>query len=239
MAQRSIVVVPTYNEAENITDLVSQVLEVVPSMHVLVVDDSSPDGTGQIVEQMSMRDPRVRLVRRPGKLGLGTAYVQGFKACLEHGYDIICQMDCDFSHQPKYLRDFMRESEEWDVVIGSRYVEGGKTVGWDLRRRLLSRCGNFYARVILGLPIRDLTGGFKCFRKQVLQAIDLDTIRAEGYGFQMEMNYRAYRLGFKIKEIPIEFPDRTRGQSKLSSGIFFESLALPWRLRFSTRGKRA
>jgi len=234
---RSIVVIPTYNEAANVARLISEIHSVVPNMHVLVVDDASPDGTGRIVADLAQSDERVRLVSRTGKQGLGTAYVAGFKDCLERGYDIICQMDCDFSHQPRYLVDFLREIEFADVVIGSRYMKGGMTENWPLRRKLLSVGGNMYARTILGLSLSDLTGGFKCWRAEVLKAIDLDTVQAGGYAFQMEMNYRASRLGFRIKEIPIVFPERVAGESKLGQGIFWESLKLPWRLRFGSRGR--
>jgi len=234
---RSIVVIPTYNEAANVARLISEIHSVVPNMHVLVVDDASPDGTGRIVADLAQSDERVRLLSRTGKQGLGTAYVAGFKDCLERGYDIICQMDCDFSHQPRYLVDFLREIESADVVIGSRYMKGGMTENWPLRRKLLSVGGNMYARTILGLSLSDLTGGFKCWRAEVLKAIDLDTVQAGGYAFQMEMNYRASRLGFRIKEIPIVFPERVAGESKLGQGIFWESLKLPWRLRFGSRGR--
>jgi len=234
---RSIVVIPTYNEAANVARLISEIHSVVPNMHVLVVDDASPDGTGRIVADLAQSDERVRLLSRTGKQGLGTAYVAGFKDCLERGYDIICQMDCDFSHQPRYLVDFLREIESADVVIGSRYMKGGMTENWPLGRKLLSVGGNMYARTILGLSLSDLTGGFKCWRAEVLKAIDLDTVQAGGYAFQMEMNYRASRLGFRIKEIPIVFPERVAGESKLGQGIFWESLKLPWRLRFGSRGR--
>jgi dolichol-phosphate mannosyltransferase len=236
MARKDVVVVPTFNEAENVTRLVTEVRETVPALDVLVVDDSSPDGTGKIVEELGRRDPHVRLLTRPGKQGLGRAYVAGFKACLEAGYDVICQMDCDFSHQPKYLLEFLKLIETYDVVIGSRYARGGETENWPFRRKVLSKGGNLYARTILGVPVSDLTGGFKCWRRAVLEAVDLDTVQAGGYAFQMEMNFRTHRKGFKIKEIPITFPDRTAGESKLVGGIFWESLKLPWRLRFSRRG---
>ncbi len=232
---RAVVVIPTYNEAENIVPLITQVHAVVPQMDVLVVDDASPDGTGALVEDLARRDNRVRLLARPGKQGLGTAYVAGFREALQGGYALICQMDSDFSHQPRYLADFLREIEHADLVLGSRYAPGGATEDWSLKRKALSRGGNLYARAVLGIPVRDLTGGFKCFRRAVLEAISLDTVRAEGYAFQMEMTYRAWRLGFRIKEVPIVFPDRSRGVSKLSGGVFWESLKMPWILRFGRR----
>jgi dolichol-phosphate mannosyltransferase len=233
--RRAVVVVPTYNEAQNITRLLAEVHAVVPGVDVLVVDDGSPDGTGEIVARVAAADGRVRLMSRAGKQGLGTAYVAGFRDSLERGYDLICQMDCDFSHQPRYLADFLREIEAADVVVGSRYVKGGETENWPLKRRVLSLGGNLYARTILGVPYKDLTGGFKCWRRQVLEAIDLGTVRAGGYAFQMEMGFRAFRKGFRIKEIPIVFPDRVAGESKLGRGIFWESLAMPWRLRLDVK----
>jgi len=231
---RAVVVIPTYNESENILPLIAEIHAVVPDLHVLVVDDASPDGTGALVADLAAKDPRVRLLSRPRKQGLGTAYLAGFRECLARGYRLICQMDSDFSHQPCYLADLLRESEHADLVLGSRYTAGGATEDWSLKRKILSRAGNLYARTILGVPIRDLTGGFKCFRRAVLEAISLDTVRAEGYAFQMEMTYRAWRRGFRIVEVPIVFPDRSRGVSKLSSGIFWESLRMPWVLRWGS-----
>jgi len=231
-----VVVIPTYNEADNIARLVEEIHSIVADMAILVVDDNSPDGTGTIVTGIGRGDPLVSLMSRPGKLGLGTAYVQGFKDCLEKGYSVICQMDSDFSHQPRYLADFLREIQEVDVVLGSRYTRGGKTEDWSLKRKLLSRGGNLYARTILNIPVSDLTGGFKCFRRTVLEAIDVSSIKAEEYAFQMEVTFRAWQRGFRVREIPIVFPDRTFGQSKLSQGIFWESLGMPWRLRFRRTG---
>jgi dolichol-phosphate mannosyltransferase len=187
---------------------------------------------------MGQSDPRVKLFSRKGKEGLGKAYIAGFKKCIQDGYDVIFQMDCDFSHQPRYLKDFMDAIEEYDVVLGSRYMPGGATTDWGFHRKFLSRGGNLYARIILGLPISDLTGGFKCWRREVLEAIDLDSVAAAGYAFQMEMTYRAIRKGFKVKEVPIIFPDRTKGESKLVGGIFWESLGIPWRIRFGRNRAR-
>ena len=235
MEEKKLIVIPTYNEAENIEPLIEEILETVPDVNILVVDDYSPDGTGEIVEGLAKKDNRINLLSRTKKEGLGRAYVAGFKWALNHGYDIICQMDSDFSHQPRHLPTFFDTIKECDVVLGSRYIPGGETEGWPLRRKLLSKGGNLYARTILGLPFSDLTGGFKCFRKKVLKAINLDEVGAQGYAFQMEMTYRAFKKGFKIKEIPIVFPDRLRGESKLSGSIFWESLAIPWRLRFGIK----
>lgn len=232
----AVVVIPTYNEKENIARLIGEIGQVMPDLDILVVDDSSPDGTATIVTELATSNPHIRLMSRPGKQGLGTAYVAGFKDCLARGYQVLCQMDCDFSHQPRYLPDFFREIASADVVAGSRYVKGGRTENWGFQRKVLSRGGNLYARMILGVPVSDLTGGFKCYRRAVLEAIDLDSFHAAGYAFQMETLFRAWRKGFRIKEIPIVFPDRTAGKSKLGQGIFWESLAMPWRLRF---GKHA
>ncbi|HNU69373.1 MAG TPA: polyprenol monophosphomannose synthase [Myxococcota bacterium] len=236
--KRIVVVVPTYNEAQNVRNIVPQILSALPSADVLVVDDSSPDGTGQIVAEMSASEPRLKLLTRKGKEGLGKAYVAGFKHCLDLGYDIIFQMDCDFSHQPSHLKDFMAKIADYDLVLGSRYIPGGATTDWGFHRKFLSRGGNLYARTILGVPVSDLTGGFKCWRKEVLLAIDLDSIAAAGYAFQMEMTFRSIKKGFKVAEIPIIFPDRTKGESKLVGGIFWESLGIPWRIRFGRNRAR-
>ncbi len=229
--RRVVIVIPTYNEAENVGLIVPAIHEVLPAADVLVVDDNSPDGTGAIVQQMAGADPRVHLLSRQGKEGLGRAYVAGFSWCLQNGYDIIVQMDCDFSHQPSYLPSLLSALQEADLVIGSRYVKGGETESWPLKRKILSMGGNLYARTILGMRVIDLTGGFKAWRRETLEAIDLRKVGAAGYAFQMEMNYRAHRLGLRIREVPITFPDRTRGESKLAGGIFWESLKMPWRLR--------
>jgi dolichol-phosphate mannosyltransferase len=233
--ERAVVVIPTYNESENVPLLIPAIQALMPSLDILVVDDNSPDGTGRIVEEMAARDPRITLLSREGKQGLGRAYVAGFRRCLDAGYDLICQMDCDFSHPPEFLVPLLEAIRDADIVIGSRYVRGGATEDWPLSRKILSKGGNFYARTILGLPVSDLTGGFKCWRREVLESIDLDSVGAAGYAFQMEMNFRAHRKGFRIKEIPIRFPDRTRGESKLGKGIFWESLKMPWRLRFGRK----
>ncbi|HNZ02589.1 MAG TPA: polyprenol monophosphomannose synthase [Myxococcota bacterium] len=233
--KRIVVVIPTYNEAENVRNIVPQVLTALPGADVLIVDDSSPDGTGDIVKEMALGEPRIGLLSRRGKEGLGKAYIAGFKRCLQEGYDIIFQMDCDFSHQPSHLAEFMAAIQDNDFVIGSRYMPGGRTTDWGFHRKFLSRGGNLYARIILGVKVSDLTGGFKCWRREVLEGIDLDTIAAAGYAFQMEMTFRALKKGFRLKEIPIVFPDRTKGESKLVGGIFWESLGIPFRIRFGSR----
>lgn len=228
---RSVVVVPTYNEAENVERLIAEVHAVVPHVDIVVVDNYSPDGTGGLVEAIAQRDARVRLLPCSTTRGFSQAYINGFKDCLARGYDLISQMDCDLSHQPRYLADFFRLIADNDVVIGSRYMAGGMTKNWPLRRRLLSRCGNVYARLVLGHPLTDLTGGFKCWRRTALEAINLDAVTAVGFAFQMEMNYRAWKMGMRITETPIVFPNRTQGESKMAVNEFWESLEMVRRLR--------
>jgi dolichol-phosphate mannosyltransferase len=225
------VVVPTYNERENIGALLPRILEQ-PRFRALVVDDSSPDGTAEIVAQLAASEPRIELIRRPGKLGLGTAYVAGFQRALAEGAEYIFEMDADFSHDPGYLPGLLAAAEErFDLVIGSRYVRGGGTTDWGFVRRMISRGGNLYARAILGLPVMDATGGFRCYRRRVLEAIDLGSIHSNGYSFQIEMAYRALRAGFRVGEAPIIFPDRRVGRSKMSRRIVLEALVTVWRLR--------
>ena len=231
--ERALVIVPTYNERENISRLVPAVLDKDPRLEILVVDDGSPDGTGDIVEAMGARDPRVHLLRRPRKMGLGTAYIAGFKWALEKNYDYVFEMDADFSHDPAHLPEFLRAIETADLVIGSRY-RGGKVtvVNWPMSRLLLSYFANVYARIVTGLFIWDLTAGFKCYRRAVLQAVDLDDVRSNGYAFQIEMHYRTWKKKFRIVEIPIVFVDRTEGTSKMSKAIVREAVWMVWRLRW-------
>jgi dolichol-phosphate mannosyltransferase len=229
-----LVVVPTYNEALNIERLVIEILGQGPQFDVLVVDDGSPDGTGDLVAAMAELTPRVQLIRRAGKLGLGTAYVAGFHEGLRQGYRYLCEMDADFSHQPRYLPVLLAVAERAaDVALGSRNVPGGRVENWSWARKLISKGGSLYARTILGMPVRDCTGGFKCFRAGVLQQIDLDSIGSNGYAFQVEMNYRCHQAGFRLHEIPIVFPDRVHGQSKMSRQIVWEAAAMVLRLRCS------
>ena len=226
------VVIPTYNEAENIGVLLPQVLAY-PRFRVLVVDDGSPDGTGTIVSSLAEHEPRVGLLSRPGKQGLGSAYVAGFRRALAEGAEFIFEMDADFSHDPRYLPDLLGAAEAGaDLALGSRYVRGGGTTDWGLGRRLISRGGNLYAGIILGLPIADATGGFRCYRHRVLEAIDLASIRSNGYAFQIELAYRTRRAGFRISEVPIIFPDRRVGRSKMSRRIVIEALVNVVKLRF-------
>lgn len=231
-ARYCLVVVPTYNEAPNIERLIAAILDQGPRFDVLVVDDGSPDGTGDLVAALAARTARVQLLRRPGKLGLGTAYIAGFRYGLRAGYRYIAEMDADFSHQPHYLPRLLALVEEGaDVAIGSRNVPGGRVENWPLTRRLISRGGSLYARAMLGMPVRDCTGGFKVFRSEVLRRIDLDGIRSSGYAFQVEMNYRCHQAGFHLRELPIVFPDRVAGRSKMSRRIVLEAALLVLQLR--------
>jgi len=226
------VVVPTYNEVENISQLIGQIVAL-PRFRVLVVDDASPDGTGAVVDAMARDEPRVGLLSRSGKLGLGSAYITGFRRALAEGAQFIFEMDADFSHDPSYLPALLRAAEErYDLVIGSRYVRGGGTADWGFGRRLISRGGNIYAGLILGLPLADSTGGFRCYRRRVLETLDLAAVRSNGYAFQIEMAYRVRRAGFRIGEVPIIFPDRRVGHSKMSRRIVLEALVNVWKLRF-------
>jgi len=230
--ERGVVVIPTYNERENLPRLVPQVLAQDPRLEVLVIDDASPDGTGAIADDLAAADPRVHVLHRRGKLGLGTAYLTGFRWALERGYAYVFEMDADFSHDPAHLPQFLEAIRNADVVLGSRYLEGRVTVvNWPISRLLLSYGANIYARLITGLPIADATGGYKCFRREVLEAIDLDRIESEGYAFQIEITLRAWKKGFRIKEIPIVFTDRDVGESKMSKRIIWEAVWKVWKLR--------
>ncbi len=235
MPERALVVIPTYNEAGNVPSIVPQVLAQDARLEVLVVDDNSPDGTGLLAAAIAAQEPRVHVIRREGKLGLGTAYITGFTWALERGYDYVFEMDADFSHDPAHLKQFLKAIEEADLVLGSRYLGGRVTVvNWPMPRLLLSYCANVYARWITGLRIWDLTGGFKCFRRRVLEAMDLARVRSNGYAFQIEMSVRAWRKGFTLKEIPIVFVDRTEGQSKMNKAIVREAVWMVPRLRLMT-----
>lgn len=225
------VVVPTYNERQNLSDLAPRVLSALEDVSLLVIDDGSPDGTGALADEMATRDPRVHVIHRPRKMGLGSAYVQGFKRALATDARLIVQMDADFSHDPAVIPALVAGASEHDVVLGSRYISGANVVNWPLRRLFLSYFANVYTHIVTGLPLRDSTGGFKCFRREVLEAIDLDTIRSDGYSFQIEVNFRCWRSGFSIVEIPIVFVDRHAGTSKMSRRIVWEAMWLVWRLR--------
>lgn len=236
---RGLVIVPTYNEGHNIRTLVRAVLDADPRLDMLIVDDNSPDGTGAIAEEIGGAEPRVHVLRRPGKMGLGTAYRDGFRWALKRDYELIFEMDADFSHSPSHLPEFLAAAEHADFVLGSRYLDGNVTVvNWPMGRLLLSYCANIYARLVTGLRIWDATGGFKCFHRRVLEAIDLDDVRSNGYAFQIEMSFRAVRKGFRPVEIPIVFTDRTVGESKMSGNIVREAVLMVWRLRWwALRGR--
>ena len=228
---KALVIVPTYNEAENIRELVPRVLGQDPGMEILVVDDNSTDGTGALVEEIRVTEPRLHILHRPQKLGLGTAYVAGFRYALEHGYDLVFEMDADFSHDPDSIPAFLEAVKDNDLVLGSRYLNGVTVVNWPLSRLILSYGANLYTRIITGMPLKDATGGFKCFRRTTLERVDLDRVRSDGYGFQIEMNFKVWRQGLRIKEIPILFVDRRVGISKMNRRIIWEAMWLVWKLR--------
>jgi dolichol-phosphate mannosyltransferase len=229
----ALIVVPTYNERDNVRGIAAQLLEAVPETEVLFVDDNSPDGTGGLLDDLAAAEPRVHVMHRAGKLGLGTAYIEGFRWGLARRYDYLFEMDADGSHDPKYLRQMLALAQDGaDVVVGSRYVPGGGTENWSLGRRLISRGGGLYARTVLGVKLRDVTAGFICWRSSALEAIDLGSITSNGYSFQIEMKYRAINKHLRVVETPIKFVDRRVGQSKMSRAIFVEALLKVWVLRF-------
>jgi dolichol-phosphate mannosyltransferase len=231
--ERALVIIPTYNERENVAKIIAAALGQDPRIDVLVVDDGSPDGTGAIVDEIAASNPRVHAMHREKKLGLGTAYLAGFRWALGREYEYIFEMDADFSHDPAHLPSFLETVRDADLVLGSRYRNGKVTVvNWPMARLILSYSANIYARAITGLPLFDATGGFKCFRRRVLEAIDLDAVRSNGYAFQIEMSFRAWKKGFRIVEIPIVFVDRTEGESKMSKRIVREAVWMVWRLRW-------
>ena len=231
--ERALVIVPTYNERENIRRLVDAVLRQDGRLEVLVVDDGSPDGTGEIVAELEATDSRVHLLEREQKMGLGTAYIAGFRWALERDYVYVLEMDADFSHDPSHLPQFLRAIQNADLVLGSRYQQGRVTVvNWPISRLILSYSANLYARAVTGLPVWDATGGFKCFRRSVLESIDFSRVRSNGYAFQIEMSFRAWKRNFRIAEIPIVFVDRTEGTSKMSKSIVREAIWMVWRLRW-------
>lgn len=229
---KTLVIIPTYNEKENIQPIISAVLEHNPQVHILVVDDNSPDGTASIVKELQKKSNQLHLLSRPGKQGLGKAYIAGFKWGLENSYDAMVEMDADFSHRPQDLTLIIEKLSQHDFVIGSRYVPGGRTVNWGLLRKIISRGGGIYSRLILGFPIQDWTGGFNGWKKQVLEKINLDSITANGYSFQIELKYKALKNGFHGIESPIVFEDRRVGQSKMSLPIVLEAFYKVWQIRF-------
>ena len=234
-----LIIIPTYNESENVRRLAQEIFSYQKEVHILFVDDNSPDGTSAIIKDIQKESNHIHLLERPGKLGLGTAYLVGFKYALGKGYDFIFEMDADFSHDPKEIPNFLKAIEENDLVLGSRYIRGVNVINWPMRRLLLSFLANKYSRIATGLPINDATGGFKCFRREVLETIDLKRIKSNGYAFQIEVSFKAWRNGFRIKEIPIIFVDRQAGVSKISKSIMWEAIFLVWKLRLlSIIGKK-
>ncbi len=229
----ALVCLPTYDERDNLEPITRAILGATPEVDVLVIDDNSPDGTGELADRLAASEPRLHVLHRPGKQGLGRAYLAGFDWALSRGYALVLEMDADFSHSPRYLPRMLELARDHDLVLGSRNVRGGGTVNWGVGRKLLSRGGSLYARTILGLPVRDLTGGFKCFRREVLEAIDLPSVECSGYAFQIELTYRAVRRGFRIVEMPIVFEDRRVGQSKMSRRIVLEAVRKVWSIRRS------
>ncbi len=230
---KTLIIIPTYNEFENLRPLLDAIFSYAPETDVLIIDDNSPDGTGQLADEIHDENPQVSVLHRSGKLGLGTAYIAGFNYALEHNYDAAFEMDADFSHDPRYLPDFLRAIEDADLVIGSRYIPGGSTPDWSLSRRFISGGGNIFARFMLGIPVHDCTAGFRCYRSGVLRSIGLDSIQSQGFAFQVELAHRISQQGFKIVEIPITFPDRHVGKSKMSRKIFIEAFLWVVRTRFS------
>jgi dolichol-phosphate mannosyltransferase len=231
---KTLIIIPAYNELENLPRLLPEVLSKDNSINVLIVDDNSPDGTAAFVENEMKNNNRIHLIKRQSKQGLGTAYIAGFKYALQNNFQIVFEMDADFSHDPKEIPRFLDEIKESDVVLGSRYINGVNVINWPLRRLLLSSFANLYTRFITGMPVHDATGGFKCFRREVLEAIDLDKVKSNGYAFQIEMSFKAWKKGFKLKEIPIIFVDRVKGKSKMSKKIVREAVTMVWKLRIKS-----
>lgn len=234
---RSLIVIPTYNEHENIASLIEDVRRCAPATDILVIDDNSPDGTGRLVDELAARMPQVRALHRPGKLGLGTAYVRGFQYAIEQDYDLVFEMDADYSHDPHYLPEFLELANEADLVIGSRYIPGGGTPNWTALRRFISGGGNIFARMVLGIPVHDCTSGYRCYRTAALRQLNLEAIHAQGYAFQVALAYNFWKSGFRMREIPIIFVDRRVGKSKMSRKIFIEGFL--WVLRTRLTGDAA
>jgi len=227
---KTLVVTPTYNEADNIEKFVGQVLSQGPDIEMLIVDDNSPDKTGEIVDRLASKNPKIHTLHRPGKMGLGTAYVEGFRFAIANGFDFVFEMDADFSHNPEEIPRMLEKAKTYDLVIGSRYTNGVRVINWPIRRLLLSYSANVYTRIITGMPLKDATGGFKCFRRAVLESIDLSRVKSNGYAFQIEMNFKAFTKGYKLVEHPIIFADRTVGESKMSRKIVYEAVFMVWKL---------
>jgi len=232
--EKSLVIIPTYNERNNVERLLEAVMGVDERIEVLIVDDNSPDGTGELADKIAASNPRVHVMHRKGKLGLGSAYRDGFRYALEYDYELIFEMDADFSHDPRYLPDFLEAIRDNDLVLGSRYVSGVNVVNWPMRRLMLSYGASYYTRAITGMPIKDPTGGFKCFRRRVLESLDLNRIQSDGYSFQIEVSFKVWRKKFRIKEIPIIFVDRHSGTSKMNRRIVFEAVWMVWWLKIQS-----
>ncbi|MCF6290498.1 MAG: polyprenol monophosphomannose synthase [Desulfobacterales bacterium] len=228
---KGLVIIPTFNEVDNIALVVAKTLEADPGLDILIIDDNSPDGTGTLADSLADQQPRVHVLHRPRKLGLGTAYIAGFKYAVNRKYDLIFEMDADLSHDPKYLPDFIEAATTADLVIGSRYLNGVNVVNWPMHRLLLSYLANIYARLITGMSVRDLTSGFKCFRREVLESLDLTRISSEGYAFQVEIHFRVWKKGFVLREIPIVFTDRTCASTKMDSHVIVEAVWIVWKMR--------
>lgn len=229
--KKSLVIIPTFNELDNLPKMIPSVLNQDESIDVLIVDDNSPDGTADFVKDQQKTNNRIKLLSREKKLGLGTAYIAGFKYAIQNNYDYVFEMDADFSHDPSEIPNFLNAIKDYDLVLGSRYINGVRVLNWPMQRLLLSFFASIYTRVITGLPVRDATGGFKCFRSDVLRKINLDEVKSNGYSFQIEMSFKAWKNGFKIKEIPIIFMDRVKGKSKMSRKIVREAVVMVWKLR--------
>ncbi|HVN48727.1 MAG TPA: polyprenol monophosphomannose synthase [Bacteroidota bacterium] len=232
--KHSLVIIPTYNESENIPRIIPEILKQDEGINVLIVDDHSPDGTATLVKDLQKTNDKIHLLERSGKMGLGTAYVAGFHYALTHGFDFVFEMDADFSHDPKDLPRMLKKIDECDIVIGSRYISGVNVINWPMKRLILSYCANLYTRCITGMPIHDATAGFKCYRRKVLETLKLDAIKSNGYSFQIETNFKAWIRGFKICEIPIIFVDRRAGVSKMSKHIVYEAAFLVWKLKLQS-----
>jgi dolichol-phosphate mannosyltransferase len=232
--KKSLVIIPTYNEADNVSKIVPEVLAQDKGFNVLIVDDNSPDGTAKLVKKMQKKNKRIHLIERASKQGLGTAYVAGFKYALSHGFDYVFEMDADFSHEPRSLTALLSKAKDYDLIIGSRYISGVNVINWPMRRLLLSYSANLYTRIITGLPVKDATAGFKCYRRAVLESFNLNAIKSNGYSFQIETNFMAWKHGFRICEVPIVFTDRRQGVSKMSKHIVHEAAWMVWKLKFKS-----
>jgi len=229
--KKSLIIIPTYNEMDNIKKLIPDILGRYDNIDILVVDDNSPDGTGEYISNLSGSNSRIKIIQREKKLGLGTAYIRGFNYAIQNNYDYVFEMDADYSHDPGEIENFLIAIENNDLVLGSRYLTGVNVINWPMRRLILSYFANYYTRFITGLPVHDATGGYKCFRREVLEAIDLDKVKSNGYAFQIEMTFKAWKKGFRIKEISIIFVDRVKGKSKMSRKIVREAIIMVWKLR--------